>query len=207
MDQFYKSAGNMRYSAGIMSQSFWFVEFKSFLKLFYEGRSEEEIRTLVVRDNLFGAPNETRAIRLFRYLLGRYRALNEQGANLFFNSDLATQKLIEFTAVLLCDRLFFEFIDEVYREKAIMGAEYLEPVDIKVFFSGKESQSETVAGWKETTRVKVRQCYINFMTEANLLTNDGIRKRITAPLLDGAFESYLDSRGWTAIKKAIAGVK
>ena len=198
---------DMRYSAGIMAQAFWFVEFKSFLKLLYEGRTEEEIRTLIVQDNLFGAPNETRAKRLFQYLMSRSRTLDQRAIDLFFNSDLSTQKLFDLVSILRGDRLFFEFVDEIYREKVIMGAEYLNPTDAKVFFSVKESQSELVAGWNEKTRTKVRRCYINFMTEANLLTNDGKQKKITPPLLDIEFENYLDDCGDKAIKKAITGAR
>ena len=37
--------------------------------------------------------------------------------DLFCTSDLATQKVINLIAILRSDRLFFEFMFEVYREK------------------------------------------------------------------------------------------
>ena len=38
--------GKREYSAGIVSKGFWFLEFKKFLGLLREGKSEIEIRKL-----------------------------------------------------------------------------------------------------------------------------------------------------------------
>ena len=34
----------------------------------------------------------------------------------------------------------------------------------------KEAQSDLIAGWKDSTKKHLRSCYLNFMTDANLLT-------------------------------------
>ncbi len=52
---------NTTYSAGLMSQSFWFIEFKKIIKLLHEGRTEDEIKALCLEENLFGAAKEYRA--------------------------------------------------------------------------------------------------------------------------------------------------
>ena len=46
------------YSAGLISQSFWFVEMKKVIKLFDDGKSEEEIKKMCIDKNLFGAAKE-----------------------------------------------------------------------------------------------------------------------------------------------------
>ena len=56
------------YSAGLISQSFWFIEFKKVLKLLENGKSEVEIRELCLQDNLFGAAKEYRAKRMYGYI-------------------------------------------------------------------------------------------------------------------------------------------
>ena len=43
------------YSAGLISQSFWFVEMKKVIKLIDDGKSEEEIKKMCIEENLFGA--------------------------------------------------------------------------------------------------------------------------------------------------------
>lgn len=194
------------YSAGLMSQSFWFVEFKKYLRLVNGGKSPDEIKRIVVDENLFGAPNEYRAKRYYGYISTRASRLDSQGVDLFLGSDLQTQKLINLLCVLRGDRLFFEFLYEVYREKHILGAEYLEPADGRIFFKNKGVQSEIVEGWKDTTRRKVQNCYFNFMTDCGLLTDLDGKKSITPPLLDIALEQYMKANGEENMVKAITGV-
>ena len=50
-----------KYSSGLVAESFWFIEFKKFLKLRYEGKTWEEIRTLCLENNLLGISKEYRA--------------------------------------------------------------------------------------------------------------------------------------------------
>lgn len=82
------------YSVGIMAQAFWFNEMKQFLKLKKDQYSAEEIRKIVIEENLFGAPNEYRAKRMYGYISKRASAVEEDLTNLFFSSDLSTQKII-----------------------------------------------------------------------------------------------------------------
>lgn len=193
------------YSAGIMSQSFWFNEFRQLLKLKRENCEPDEMKKKVIEENLFGAPNEYRAKRIYGYLINRVSVVEKELSDLFFSSDLATQKLINLIAVLRGDRLFFEFLYEVYRDKIILGEKTLELSDGKIFFNHKETQDDNVLAWKDQTKKRVQSAYFNFMTEANLLEIVDKKKLITPPLLDIALENYLRSNGETAIIKAITG--
>ena len=194
------------YSAGIVSQSFWFVEFKKILKLAKEGKSNDEIVNEIINNNAFGLPNAYRTERVCGYLMNRYLQMDDMLKELFFTSDLQTQKLINLICILRQDRLFFEFINEVYKEKRIVGAEYLEAADGKTFMHKKEIQSDEVAIWKDATKKRALSCYYNFLTECGMLTADGKKRKITPPLLDIALERYLVANGEAAISKAITGV-
>ena len=194
------------YSAGIMSQAFWFSEVRQFLNLKKNKYNSEDIKRTVVEENLFGAPNEYRAKRIYGYILNRVNAIEPELAELFFSSDLATQKIINLIAVIRNDRLFFEFLYEVYREKIIIGEEILETAAGKTFFYLKETQDDTIAQWKDTTKRRVQSSYYNFMTESNLLRFESQKKYIiNQPILDIALEQYLRSHGETAVVKAITG--
>lgn len=194
------------YSAGLVSQSFWFIEFKKVIKLISDGKEQGEIKTLCMEENLFGAVNTYRAKRIAGYLTNRAAALDAREVRLFVESDLATQKLLNLIAILRTDRLFFEFLFEVYREKVILGISTLEDSDANIFFKNKERQSSVVDGWKESTKSHLRQCYFNYMVDANLLTLDGKTRRITPPILDIALERYLEAKGDGVLIKAITGV-
>ena len=195
-----------KYSAGLVSQSFWFVEFKKVIKLINEGKTDDEIKELCINENLFGAAKEYRAKRMYGYIWKRVKKLDDNLIQLFLSSDLQTQKLINLIAILRGDRLFFEFVFEVYREKILLGTPTLEDKDANIFFNNKEIQTEDVAKLTDATRKRLRSAYFNFMVDANLLSLNGKEKTITPPIIDIALERYLEAVGESAIVKAITGV-
>ncbi|MFR1371100.1 MAG: BrxA family protein [Eisenbergiella massiliensis] len=71
------------------------------------------------------------------YIITRVKAMDDRLVELFCSSDLATQKLINLVTILRTDRLFFEFVYEVYREKVILGTSIMEDTDVNVFFTKK----------------------------------------------------------------------
>lgn len=194
------------YSAGLISQSFWFVEMKKVIKLIAEGKSEQEIKQLCIEGNLFGAAKEYRAKRIYGYIWSRAKKLDKTLIELFLDSDLATQKLINLITILKCDRLFFEFLFEVYREKRILGIPSVTDADVNIFFKNKETQDDCIADWTDATKKRLSSAYLNFMIDANLLTVEEKEKTITPPILDIALERYLETTGNGSIIKAITGV-
>ena len=196
-----------KYSAGLMSQSFWFIEFKKIVKHINDGKSIDEIRALCLEDNLLGISKAYRAKRIYGYIINRVRTLDATLIKLFCDSDLSTQKLINLITILRTDRLFFEFVYEVYREKVILGIPYMEDSDLGVFFKNKEAQSDDVATWKDTTVKHLKSNYLNYLADANLLSEFAKKYSITPPIVDVALERYLQAREETAILKAITGVR
>ncbi|MCD8098153.1 MAG: DUF1819 family protein [Lachnospiraceae bacterium] len=193
------------YSAGLMSQSFWFLELKKVVRLRQDGMSYDEIKKKCVEENLFGAAKEYRALRMAGYVITRVKAMDDRLVDIFESSDLATQKLINLITILRMDRLFFEFVYEVYREKILLGAEMMDETDVNVFFTRKEAQSDLIAGWKDSTKRHLRSNYLNFMTDANLLTVIDKKKTITPPILDAALERCLLAENETTMVKALTG--
>ena len=194
------------YSAGLMSQSFWFLEFKKVVRLRQDGLGYDEIKKKCMEENLFGAAKEYRALRMAGYIITRVKAMDDRMVELFCSSDLATQKLINLVTIRRTDRLFFEFVYEIYREKVILGIGVMEDADVNVFFTRKEAQSDLIAGWKDSTKKHLRSCYLNFMADANLLTVIEKKKTITPPILDIALERYLQSVNEEVMVKALTGV-
>ena len=197
-----------RYSAGIMSESPWFLEFKKLVQLYHSGLTYEEVRRRCIEENVFGMQTERRVVSTFQYLNRRFQFLDAALVDLFCDSDLATQKIINLIAVVNGDRLFFEFLNEVYREKCILGFTQIEGSDVNTFFRNKSIESTELAAWKDTTFSKVGNSYFSFMLDANLIQK---KKRgsydITPPIPDIALERHLQYNGKESLLKAIAGVK
>ena len=196
-----------RYSAGIMSESPWFLEFKKLVQLYHSGLTYEEVRRHCIEENVFGMQTERRVVTTFQYLNRRYQSMDATLTDLFCESDLATQKLINLIAVVSGDRLFFEFMNEVYREKCILGFDAMEVSDANTFFRNKSVESEELSAWKDTTFNKVRNSFYSFMQDANLIQKDGKRFLLTPPIMDIALERYLQYNGKESLWKAVTGVK
>lgn len=193
------------YSSGLVSHSFWFLEFKQIVQMRHDGMEYDAIKKKCIEENIFGAAKVYRAQRMAGYLLIRLKALDDALIELFCESDLATQKLINLIAILRTDALYFEFLYEVYREKVIVGTEALEDADVNMFFSQKEQQSELVASWKEVTKKRLRSSYFNFLIDAGLLTIIDKRRIITPAILDYKLELYLQNNENEAMLKALTG--
>ena len=194
------------YSAGLMSQSCWFVEFKKIIQLVADGKSQEEIRIQCLENNLLGAAKEYRAKRVYGYLITRAKMLDAAGVRLFMESDLSTQKILNLVAILRGERLFFEFVYEIYREKVILGQLELEDRDFSIFFRTKGEQSELVEKWNDSTKGHLKSNYVTCMTDANLLYIEGRKRLITKPIVDNSLIRYLNDSGDQAILAAITGV-
>ena len=196
-----------KYNAGLMAQSFWFVEFKKIVELYHNGQDFDEIKRQCIDENLFGAINPNRERRMCGYLLSRLRSMDERLVDIFVRADIATQKLINLITVMNTNRLFFEFVYEVYRNKLIVGESSIDLKDGNIFFAQKESQNEDLASWSESTKKKLRSLFLNILTEADLVRwiDDKKQKRcVNRVFINLELENYLKSTN-RSMYNAIAG--
>ncbi len=197
-----------KYNAGIMAQSFWFVEFKKIVLLYNDGADYDEIKRQCIEENLLGAVNPSREQRMCGYLLNRLRSMDEDLIRIFVASDIATQKLINLITSMNTNRLFFEFVYEVYRNKLILGENTLDIKDCNIFFSQKESQNEDIASWNDTTKKKLRSVFLVMLTDADMLrwSDEKKKKRLVNKVfISPSLENYLKNNNIN-IYKAIEGV-
>lgn len=202
----YRIGNANKYSSGLISESFWFIEFKKIVKLRYKNYSWKYIRELCLNENLLRISNEYRIKRVYGYLKKRVENIDYGLINIFMNSDLGTQKLINLISIAKKNRLFFEFLYEVYRENQILGIEELTNSDINIFYKNKQNQEGNMSKWTDVTLKSLRSTYMNFLTEAGLLVLNDKKRKITPPILDITLENYLKNKGEVQIVKAITGV-
>lgn len=193
------------YSAGMVSKPFWYVEFKIVMRLLSEGKSFDEIKELSAEQNIFGVSKAYRAKEIYNCISRRAKHFDHDLIELFCNSDLATTKIIALISVIRTDKLFYEFLYEVYREKVLLGVRVLEESDIRIYLKNKQMQDTTVASWKDYTLKKLSNSYLNYLTDSGLLTNNNGKKEITPPILDVVLERYLIATKQSQIVKAITG--
>ncbi len=197
-----------KYNSGLISQSFWFVEFKKIVILYKNGADYDEIKRQCIDENLFGAINPNREKRMCGYLLTRLRSMDDRLTDIFVNADVSTQKLINLITVMNTNRLFYEFVYEVYRSKLIIGDTSIDLKDVNIFFAQKETQNDDLASRNESTKKRLRSLFLNFLIEAGLVkwADDKKQKRIVNRVfITIELENYLKDTN-ISMYKAIAGV-
>ena len=197
------------YSAGAVKFSFWFMEFKTVVKLLSEGMTLDEIKEKNQNENLFGASTTLRAGQIFSTVSARIKALDASFYPVFMESDLATQKLFALVGAMAHDTLFFDFVYEVIREKLIIGSNELADSDIRIFFKHTQEQDEKVAKWKDYTLHRLGSCYKTQLYEAGLLDDNKFSntRKILKPILDLELKHWLEDYGLNSLAKAFEGVR
>lgn len=193
------------YSAGAVKLAFWFSEFRKEITLLSEGKTPNEIKKLCLEENFFGASTSARAKMIYLTVTARIQELNASIYPLFQTSDLATQKLINLTAIMAHDRLFFEFIYEVFKEKLLIGTEDLADSDYSIFFRSKQLQDQKAASWTEQTLQRLSRTYKSYLAESGLTDNGKSPRKILKPILDPAFKKWLNQHDMKVIVNALTG--
>ena len=179
------------YSAGAVKLSFWFTEFRKVITLLRSGKTLQEIKALAVNENLFSAATSMRSGQIFSTVSARVMSLPDDYHKLFEESGLETQKLIALLSIMETDALFFDFMNDIYKEKLIIGDTQITDADIRIFFADKRRQSEKVSGWTDATLIRLRKCYKTYLSEAGLLERGVGDRKIIKPLIDDKFVRLL----------------
>jgi len=123
-----------QYFCNLTSAPYLYFELKQVANLTLAGRPPVMIRAKVKDENLFQSATNKSNNKLLRATLKRVAVLDEIMLNLLVHGSLHTSKLVALIAILKTDRLFLEFFEEVYLEKARLGEQELEPRDFRIFF-------------------------------------------------------------------------
>ena len=121
------------------------------------------------------------------------------------NSNIETSKIIVLYAIIKNDRLFFEFMNEVYKEKLLLRDLFIRDKDFNMFFQSKRQQSERVDSWTEYTFKKLKQVYIRILFECGLIENQRGDRKIRIPILESEVKEYIYKIGDKVYINAIVG--
>ena len=192
------------YNASATKYLFWYLETKETAKLL-SGYSEEEIRSIVIDDNLYQQKDKARRINEYGCIKSRLDAIPEDLRKMIVTSDIETSKLIVFISCMASDKLLFDFMYEVYRNKIFYGEKNLTDADFNIFFKDKSEQNDKVATISDASRAKLKQVYSKFMFEAGLITGKITEKTIRKAYIDPDVKYILQSKGMDRYLVAVTG--
>ena len=181
------------YSAGAVSKSFWFSEFRKYNELIHEDFTDKEIKELQKERNIFLASSYSIGIRTLNEVSRRWKILPDDFNVSFQKLSIDSQRYINLLGIIMTDRLFFEFMYEVFREKLLIKSLILEEKDFRLFFSNKSIQSDKVNSLTEQTKKRLIGTYKNYLRESNLIYDENKEIRINPPILDFDLEELFNN--------------
>ncbi len=194
----------MRYSAGMTSKVFGFIESRKMAELMLNGNSKEELTQIIEAENLFSLRDVKRLRRTVNYVYKRLTSLPREALYIIASPDIEAAKILVLIGIMKTDELFGEFVYEVYRMKLILGEKCIENRDLSDFFDDKASQSEDVSRWSESGIQKLKNCYIRNLVDAGLVI-DARTKEVKQVLLSSKIEKLLSDNEMVYYLKAIKG--
>jgi len=195
----------LEYKSTIKSRPFLFRETKKAAELINKGFKEFEIKEKAKKDNIFQVNTETRRSEIASIVLQRLKAIDDFLIEKIVNGDIETSKQVVIYSIMKTDRLFFEFMYEVFREKIILRDFTLQDKDFNLFFDRKKEQSERVASWNDYTFYKLKQVYIRILFEAGLIKNQKKNRDIVKPIIEEEVVQHLKEIGDIRYLNALMG--
>lgn len=181
----------LQYTSILKSRSFLYLELKKAAGLKIQGLNEKEIKEKAINENIFASGTESRKKEIASAVVTRLTELDEYITDRIVNGNLQTSKQLALYSIIKTDRLFFEFMKEVYKEKIHLKDYILTDKDFNVFFRRKAEQSEKVASWQDYTFYKLSQVYKRILTEAGFIKSVGKEIEIVPQIIEEDVAEHL----------------
>ena len=194
------------YSSIIKKVTFRYSEAKRIAKLMLEGKDRTEIASLCIDENYIQIDSAPRRREITNVVYERLCSLDDFLLSAFLSSDVATSKFILIYATAKTDRLFFEFLFEMYREALLnSNHNYLSIDDFDSYFAAKKQSDIVVAKWVDETLRCLKKGYRNILVESGLGKRE--RKNIVVQriMIHPAVEEHIRLVGDTDFLKATLG--
>lgn len=158
----------LKYTSSIKDMPFMFSEVRRTAQLLCEGKTGEEIIALSMSENIYQLEREKRRKDVPKRMLNRLSTLDSQLISVIANGYEYDAKLIAFLALLKADRLFYEYMREVYFDLYTTGKSEITDKDFISFIERKAQDSDVVAKWASKTIARICSSYKRILCETEL---------------------------------------
>lgn len=190
----------MKYRA-ITGENFYLLEIKNTCKFLLGNDlslnlSEAEFKNKLKENDILDSKTESNFLKKFQSIKKRYRALTEELKKQLVITDAETSKFINLYAILCCERIITEFMDEVLREKYYIFDYEIKNSDFVSFINYKATQSEIVNSWSEAGKKKMVNKLKSFLKDGGFLEKiDEDRYKIIKPIIDSKVIDEIEING------------
>lgn len=185
----------LKYTSVLKSRPYLYLELKKAIELVNTGGSIDDIRKYAIEDNIFAVNTEARKKEIASTVSNRIKVLDDYILKKIENGSLQTSKQLALYSILKTDRLFFEFMKEVYKEKLLLKDFTIVDKDFNTFFREKSEQSEQINGWKDYTFYKLKQVYKRILSEAGFIKSKGKEVQVVPQIIEEDLITHLKDIG------------
>lgn len=182
-----------KYSAGIVSRPTFFRESIEVATLVNSGLEDKEIKRKLIDENYLKLPTPRRKKEISSAVFSRIKGLDAKEIEILVEGAIEEKKQLTLVSILKNDRLFLEFMIEVYLEKILLGQLDLKEADFNSFMRRKAEQSTDVAKWKDYTIYKIKQVYKRILEELGFIKSKDKDFEIVIPIVSESFKSAISN--------------
>lgn len=182
-----------------------FQEMRVAIEQMAGGKTIDDLEKMSEEDNLFSAVSKSRAKEILSIMRRRLGRADKDFFDFFIAAPIEMQKILCIVTVMLDDRSFYTFMDEVYKEKLITGDSMLYKDDLIAFIHKLQARDDKAAGWSDAAIKKMRDNFKSILRDGGLISATGDDRQILRPLLTEEVELFLDNQGLTPVKKILTG--
>lgn len=197
----------LQYTSILKSRPYLYLEFKKAVDLILQGFLIDDIKNKAIEENIFAVNTEARKKEIASTVSNRIKVLDGFLMDKIVNGSLQTSKQLALYSILKTDRLFFEFMTEVYKEKILLNDMNITDKDFNIFFRKKSEQSKKIAGWKDYTFYKLEQVYKRILSEAGFIKNSRNEVEVLSQIMEEEVILHLKNIGDVSYLEAMLGVR
>lgn len=188
----------MTYKTTITNTSFWYNESQKTVKFMLDGLTKTEINRLTSDENTYQVNSINRSKHIANVTYNRMSVYSEELLEKFIQTDVTTSKIMVLISILSTDKLFYEYMNEVFKEHKLLGDKQVSHRELDKFMEHKKIENEKIANWSDDVISRIERAYFTFIRDSGLMDEDKnikevyIDYEVQKQLKDEGFEQFTD---------------
>lgn len=165
-----------------------------------DGLSKTEINTLTTDENTYQVSSVNRSKLISNITYNRMSVYSEELLKIFTQTDVTTSKIMVLISILSTDKLFYEYMNEVFKEHKLLGDKQVSRRELDKFMEHKRIENEKIANWSEDVIGRIKRAYFTFIRDSGLMDEN---KNIKEVYIDYDVQKKLEDEGFKKFTEII----